>query len=63
MREEIIVVPIVFESSMLPGEKEQAEKLAEERDKMLSSGYTVKETRLAVFNHGVYAHYVMRKEQ
>lgn len=60
--ETVLVVPVVTMSSMLPREKEQAKELAEQREEMLSSGYTIKDTKLIVFNNAVYAHYVMKKE-
>ena len=58
----VLVTPVVIMNSILPHEREEAEKLTAQRNDMLESGYTIKETRLAVFNDKLYAHYVMSKE-
>lgn len=60
--ETVLVTPVVLMNSALPHEVEEAKKLAEQRNDMLNKGYTIKETKLVVFNGGVYAHYVMKKE-
>ena len=61
--ETVLVLPVILIDSALPRDVQKAEKLAEQRNDMLSKGYTIKETQLAVFNGGVYAHYVMVKEK
>lgn len=60
--ETVLVVPVVITNSMLPKEKQEAKELAQQREDMLSKGYTIKETKLVAFNNAVYAHYVMKKE-
>lgn len=59
--ETTLVVPVVFDNTMSDSDAKEAMKLVEQRDKLLSLGCTIKETRLVAFNHGVYAHYVMTK--
>jgi hypothetical protein len=61
--ETVLVVPVVFDKTICNSDVEEAMKLTEQRDNLLDLGYTIKETRLVAFNHGVYAHYVMRKEE
>lgn len=60
--ETVLVVPVIFDKTACNSDVEEAMKLTKQRNDMLASGYTIKETRLVTFNHGVYAHYVMRKE-
>lgn len=59
----VLVVPIICKNSALPRDIEEAEKLMERRNDMLSKGYTIKETQLVVFSDFVYAHYVFMKEE
>ena len=61
--ETVLVTPVILMNSALPSEVEEARKLTEQRNDMLNDGYTIKETKLVVFNGSVYAHYVMKKEE
>ena len=61
--ETTLVMPIIIPHLVPKREKKRLVEYAKHREQMLRSGYTIKETRLVVFNHVVYAHYVMRKEK
>lgn len=61
--ETVLIVPVIFDKTMSDSDVKEAMKYIEQRDKLLNLGYIIKETRLVAFNHGVYAHYVIRKEK
>lgn len=61
--ETVLVVPIIVSRFVPKREKKKLVEYAKHRESMLRSGYTIKETKLVVFNKTVYAHYVMKKEK
>jgi hypothetical protein len=61
--EATLIVPVIFGKTKSDSDLKEVMKLIEQRDELLNSGWTIKETRLVAFNHEVYAHYVIRKEE